>query len=221
MNPRSLFLQISSNGDSVNEFTKILLERELVNKSHHDDTSPILQHHPLGFFCIRWDIDAEKSIRIHIWDKKFEWTQEPNWPIHDHIFLFKSVVLHGTIQNKTYTIGARTPHRCRWTLYEVTYGSQESSMRPIFKNIGVQVSSFSCQQAQSIYELPAGIFHRSTLRSTEAITVLATTTPLDTSQKPRVIGNSRNPPMNFNRKPSNEKATMALIENAISLLSRD
>ena len=220
INPENLFNEILDPGGSAREIAHALLVKILDETYHNDEVAPLLQHHPLGFFCIRWNLDLYRSVRIHIWSRDFNWAQEPNWPIHDHLFSFKSVVLYGRIQNKTYAIDSKNTGPRNWTIYEVSYNDQSSAMSPKSNSIGVRTLTSSCQHSSSSYELPAGVFHRSTLRSRHAITVLATATETSANQTPRVIGTKSNTTLTFDRQSNNDETTEKIIKNAIAWLER-
>lgn len=216
--PRELFDEISSGRSSVAPMTRVLLEHVAAGISQGTCHTPILQYHPLGFFCIRWDLDEEKSVRIHLWDRSFYWQQDPNWPIHDHIFSFRSVVLLGIVQNKTYSIATTNSKEPRWTIYEVSYGDQKSRLTPLQNAIDLHISTTNRQPAGSMYELSASVLHRSTLRSDHGITVLATKADLSRRDKPRVIGARGCVKLEFDRQPVNHDNTLKIVQNAISWL---
>ncbi len=219
--PRELLNEISSDGSSLTYITRVLLERVASGIAQSTEDAPTLQYHPLGFFCIRWDLDDTRSVRIHIWDRRFDWQQDPNWPIHDHIFAFKSVVLHGMVQNKTYSIADTTSTQSKWTIYEVSYGVQKSRMTPLRNAIGLRISGGDRQPTGSMYELSAGVLHRSTLRSDQGITVLATKTDPARPNMPRVIGTGGHVELEFDRQPVNQENTLKIVEDAITWLAKD
>lgn len=220
ISPENLFKEILDPEGSGREIAHALLVKILDETYHNDEVAPLLQHHPLGFFCIRWNLDLSRSVRIHIWSRDFNWTQEPNWPIHDHLFSFKSVVLCGHIQNKTYAIDSKNTGLRNWTIYEVSYNNQSSAMSPKINSIGVSTLTSSCQHANSSYELPAGVFHRSTLRSSYAITALATATESSANPTPRVIGTKSDTTLTFDRQSNKDDATEKIIKDAIAWLER-
>ena len=215
IDPRDFYDEISKGGSSANEMTRTLLMQTL---SQQNEATPLLQHHPLGFFCIRWDLEKLRTIRIHIWNRQFNWTQKPNWSIHDHIFSFKSAVLYGLLQNKTYTANWNKKNGRNWTAYQVLYSGQKSTMIPLLESVELRVSTLNCQAAGSIYELPAGTFHRSTLRSQSAITVLATQADPTTNSSPRVIGTNNCTLLHFNRQQNLDETTKKIIRDAIAWL---
>lgn len=219
--PRELLDEISSNGGSVADITRMLLERVAVGITQGTELAPTIQYHPLGFFCVRWDLDDARSVRIHIWNRRFDWRQDPNWPIHDHVFSFKSMVLHGMVQNKTYSLADTSRNQPKWAIYEVSYGDQKSRMTPLQNAIGLRISGANRQPAGSMYELPAGVLHRSTLRSDQGITVLATKTDPARHNKPRVIGTSGRFELEFDRQTVNQENNLKIVENAIAWLAKD
>ncbi len=149
---------------------------------------PKIQKHPLGFLAYRWQLGNGRALRIHVWDKKFHWTQKPTWQIHDHVFEFNSVVLVGKIQNKRYRIVPISNHKRIWSLYQVTYDTHQSKMEEIRAGISVDLIQTSLQATGSRYSMPAYEFHRSTLRSDFAVTILSTRQGDFAQSKPLVIG---------------------------------
>lgn len=219
VSPADVFDEISAGGNALRSTVEDLLRQILIAKK---DGHPLLilpQQHPLGFLCIRWNLDLNRSVRIHIWNRKFNWTQSPNWPIHDHIFSFKSAVLAGLIQNKTYE-QLQMSNRRTWNLFEVEYSSQCSKLIPQSRAVALRIFSASLQPTGSAYELPAGVLHRSTLRSDVAITALATTTEPALTLKPRVVGALTQTALEFDRSTSQARDTDRIIESAVLLLHK-
>jgi hypothetical protein len=150
--------------------------------------STIVQKHPLGFLACRWSLDAQRSIRVHIWDSKFDWVQSPNWQIHDHVFSFRSLVLTGTVLNKFYSIAASARRRRTWQRYAVRYDQNTSTMTRFGGLVGLRVESCQLHSQGSVYEVNAGVLHRSALKSDFAITVLVTNTETTSAGAPLVVG---------------------------------
>lgn len=212
-----VFNEIAIAGESLPSKVADLLCQTTRCSDYLHTPSIALQQHPLGFFCIRWNLDEARSLRIHVWDRRFDWTQTPNWPIHDHVFAFRSAVLRGAIQNKTYDLIQNTSKR-RWEIYDVNYINQCSVLTPRAFTNALRVSGSTLQPAGSTYELPAGILHRSTLRTKSGISALATTTNLTAPVKPRVIGALGSTGHSFDRLKADARVTAKIITQAISLL---
>ncbi|MFN3440414.1 MAG: hypothetical protein ACK41V_22140 [Acidovorax sp.] len=168
------------------------------------DTSPFceIQQHPLGFLCVKWTLDSTHSLRMHIWSKQFHWHQVPNWQIHDHTFSFRSVVLTGTIQNKTYRLTNEINEGRDVGIYRINYSNQKSHLVPTGEKAKIQIENSSIQLQDSTYSLPCEVLHRSVLRSEYAITLLATVQSQTTlpGVGPRVIGTTTQNQYAFDRK---------------------
>lgn len=212
-----VFQAVVAGDKSLPKMVSKLLKNELNECNTDNALRRRAQMHPLGFLCLKWGMDAHHAVRIHIWNRGFEWIQSPNWPIHDHVFGFKSSVLFGLIQNKTYEI-IQYGHRCDWDIYKVNYTDQRSNLVLQTRGMGLKVSSTDLQPAGSTYELPAGKLHRSTLRSDVAITVLATTTYSQDLGQPRVIGGHGCQELTFSRTPSLSTNTRGIVLRSIQLL---
>lgn len=212
-----VFSEIASAGELLPAKVANLLCQTTLNIKGSQLLPVIPQQHPLGFFCLRWKLDEARSLRIHIWDRQFDWTQTPNWPIHDHVFAFRSAVLLGSIQNKTYE-SIQNTNRRRWGIYEVDYINQCSVLMKKSDTLALSVSSSIIQQAGSIYELPAGILHRSVLRSDLAISALAVTTNLAATFKPRVVGLLNSGKHQFDRFNIETGLTTRIVDKTIALL---
>lgn len=175
------------------------------------------QLHPLGFLCLRWNLDQAHSVRVHIWDKSFDWTQSPHWPIHDHTFGFRSVVLRGAIQNKTYKEVSALRAK-EWTVFDVDYSADSSLLIPRSNCVRLQVLSSVVQHAGSTYELSPRTLHRSTLRASSAITVLATGAAATQTVQPRVIGCSALGPISYDRRANVQVNVLGIVQRSVDSL---
>jgi len=108
--------------------------------------------------------------------------------------------------------------RPKWNIYDVEYTNQTSSLIKQKDSGTLKITSSTTYPPGSIYELPAGVLHRSTLRSEFAITALATTINSSNSQKPRVIGNLSDNNLIFSRSISNPQNIRQIIHNSIEYL---
>ncbi len=102
-----------------------LMRAEAELQARQGRSTMVAHRHPLGFFACRWSLGEGRSLRIHLWSKRFEWAQEPGWEIHDHVFSFSSLLLVGELRNSVYDIDA-TPSADRYSVYEVLYDGSES-----------------------------------------------------------------------------------------------
>lgn len=177
-----------------------------------------VQAHPLGFLCVKWDIDSKRSLRIHVWDKILKSTQIPNWPIHDHIFSFRSVVLEGVVQNKSYQI-LDVKNKRTWNIFKVAYENNISKL--IWANFSksIKITGNNLQVAGTHYDIKSRTMHRSILRKDFAITVLATTKDGADLIPPLVIGDNSISTRSFNRILQDPNIKKYLIEKCIQVLT--
>lgn len=180
-----------------------------------------VQQHPLGFLCAKWKLDAERTLRIHVWDSGLNYCQEPNWPIHDHTFSFKSIVLSGKVQNKLYVLSDKENGR-KFELFEVEYADERSSLVHVNGSISITPSSTALYQNGDAYNVDAGALHRTALRSGFAVTVLATNRVQSASDcRPRVIGSASGASMIYDRRVMQTADVLAQLERARQQLMTD
>ena len=74
-------------------------------------------------------------------------------------------------------------------------------MRWTGEEVTLKISGVNLQKTDSFYDVNAGDFHRSSLHSDFAITVLATENVNDPSRRPRVIGTDVIEELVFDRSP--------------------
>lgn len=158
-----------------------------------------VQQHPLGFLAVRWQLDPVRTLRVHLWRRDFAWAQQPYWPVHDHMFNFRSLVLKGAVLNKTYEVDPARTARRRCGLYEVSYDGELSTLNPLPGDFVARVTQSKLQGVGSTYSLNAGVLHRSSLKSPLAITALATSTGDGVVSAARVVGAAARQRLTFNR----------------------
>ncbi len=178
-----------------------------------------IQKHPLGFLAIRWDLSHTESLRIHLWDKGFSWKQHPDWQIHNHVFGFTSLVVSGCIQNKTYKRSKRKEGR--WPVYEVAYEGGRSILNFGGEKISLDSPTSTLQITGEYYSLTSAILHRSVLRSSQAITALATSYESGIEQKPLVIGSGEMDSYSFDRSSSSDQDLWRVVNEFAQLLEKN
>jgi hypothetical protein len=179
-----------------------------------------IQAHPLGFLCIKWDLDNQQSLRIHIWDRNLKSTQIPNWPIHDHVFKFRSVILVGSVQNKTYQILGHL-NKKNWNIFEVVYEGYTSKL--VWRGISSPIKSVASnfQSAGTYYDMSARTLHRTILRSDFAVTVLATTRVGLDQFSPIVVGDHSKFTHVFDRRPLEINTKLHLMRKCLEILETE
>lgn len=162
----------------------------------------VAQQHPLGFFACRWNLGSERTLRLHLWSDDFDWSQEPGWDIHDHIFSFSSHVLFGVLENSIYEIeespfSAGSEH----SVFKVVYAGEKSSMLQVQRGIFLKEPMSSIESDGMFYSMEAGVLHSSKLLSKQAATVLATRADGIPVDGPRVVSTHQVDSVTFDRTP--------------------
>jgi hypothetical protein len=215
----SIFNAIEDGKTSILKQTLVdLIERSSELPQGSDNKNIVIQVHPLGFLCLRWNLGGGRTLRVHVWDKKFDCVQNPNWPIHDHVFSFRSFVVAGAVQNKTYSRTENRGDKC-WDIYSVAYGNGVSKLVWTGIKYGIGLANCVLQTAGTYYDVPAGVLHRSILRSEFALTVLATRQQGPSNLAPNVVGGPRQNEIVFDRASTTEHDVKGLLAYAIARLA--
>lgn len=183
-------------------------------------TSFQMQQHPLGFLAYRWLIDETHSLRLHVWDERFGWGQDPRWSIHDHLFGFTSLVLTGSVSNCEYQVCYTPDADGEWSEYEVHYERNNSILRKVKSNLSISPAALEIHNAGSFYEVKSGTAHKSDLLSARAITLLATTSSASAKTRPRVWARESIENLEFDRIVSSSHLAQCAILDAIDDLSK-
>lgn len=192
-----------------------LVREALLRVKARQDEEVNIQVHPLGFIALRWELNDEDALRVHIWSRDMKTVQSPNWPIHDHTFSFRSLVLQGCVQNKVYRLKNCNKKSRLVKVYEVEYSGGSSILLGTQKFGEALQSSSELQPLGSYYDMDAGVFHRSILRSDFAITVLATH-KVSKAVRAQVLGNpSFRSPLLFNRTAASENLVYSYVDKAL------
>jgi hypothetical protein len=162
----------------------------------------VSQRHPLGFFAFKWELGEGRSLRLHLWSKKFDWAQAPGWEIHDHIFSFTSLLLAGSLRNRVYDIYEAPSADGNYSAYEVFYNGSQSSMKLIREGVSLTVMTDTKESTGNFYSMDAGVLHSTDLIVEPALTVLATFADRAVPIAPCVISLHRNHLVHFDRSPS-------------------
>jgi len=199
---------------SLNEKVAGLLSEASNAVDRQGVSTVVVQQHPLGFLCVKWIFDASKSLRIHVWDESMHYRQEPNWPIHDHVFSFRSAVLLGRVQNKFYELSEQdVGQKCE--IFEVDYAMEQSCLVRADHPAFLRMNSAEVYEAGQSYEVKSGALHRTALRSSFAVTALATHHDQDQwIRRPRVIGTADSPSLVYNRSVARSEKVHAQLEDA-------
>lgn len=165
------------------------------------ESTMVSQRHPLGFFACKWELGEGRSLRLHLWSKKFDWAQAPGWEIHDHIFSFTSLLLAGSLRNRVYDIYEAPCADGNYSAYEVLYKGSQSSMKWIREGVSLKVMADANESTGKFYSMDAGVLHSTDLIVEPALTVLATYADCAVPIALRVISRHRNQLVHFDRSP--------------------
>jgi hypothetical protein len=188
-----------------------LMRSEADRLTRQAESTMVAQRHPLGFFACKWALGEGRSLRLHLWNKQFEWAQESGWEIHDHTFSFSSLLLVGSLRNRVYDIDEKPSTSGGYSVYEVIYNGSESAMKMIREGIDLTVSTDTNESSEALYSMNAGVLHSSDLVSEHALTVLATSTDEIGPIVPRVISLHRYQLVAFDRSPPLDSQVVDLL----------
>lgn len=81
--------------------------------------------HPYGFFVIHVArFEDSSAIRLHLWPPGDRARQEPEWPLHSHVWDLRSIVLTGRLRHVVWRLVPGSDYR----LYEVGYSDTASDL---------------------------------------------------------------------------------------------
>lgn len=161
-----------------------------------------VQRHPLGFLALVIRKGQESSsLRIHLWSKKFNWTQSNEFEIHDHVFNFLSCVLSGELRNEIYSTQESSKG---YRVFKTHYSEGASHLVRQRGFVKLLRDGESIHQAGSFYEMRSEILHRTVLVSHQGITALSVKYPSTRNEGAIVIGNDRLVQLDFERSPKDE-----------------
>lgn len=144
-----------------------------------------LKTHPFGFLHAFLVDDPHVALRLHIWDTTERHVQEPNWPIHSHVFDLRSIVLVGRLTNHSYHwSGGRLTATGR--LYRTTFVGDTSRLEPTDDFGTCELVSSKEISSTDLYAVPFGDFHSSLVAEGSFAATLAVT--VKGPGAPRIFG---------------------------------
>ncbi len=189
------FSAIENAIDTRNLASQLLqLFDETVGKDTPD--SPITQIHPLGFFAVTWPIDEFRALRLHFWSRAFEWRQSTDLQVHDHTFWFTSAVLLGQVGNYIYSTRKNSEGN---TMYLTSYSRAESRLIPQADRVELVLQCSTNHPQGTVYQMPAGLLHKTVLESEVGLTALAATYKSSARDGARVVGSNDETTLSFAR----------------------
>ncbi len=180
----------------------------------------VTQQHPLGFFVCKWSLGGGRNLRLHLWSKDFDWTQEPGWEIHDHVFSFSSLVLLGALKSQTFETDELPLSDPRYSVYEVGYKGANSSMNLVRSGVSLRLVTNTVESRGTLYDMPAGVLHRSELIADRAVTILAAQDAVTKLGAPRVVSEHHREVVSFDRSPASKLDVSDLLLEFADELAR-
>ena len=171
---------------------------------------------PLGFLV--GAIALNKSeFRLHIWPKISDFAQEPRWPIHNHRFSFRSMILEGQVRNQFYeVVEADGPYK----VFATEYREERSVLVPQNRYVSATLADERALGVGDGSSVSAGTFHETLLGNCDrAITLLKVQSSVD--QPPLVLGDQdHEAEVCFVRRRTDPATTGSLLDAAIAALAR-
>lgn len=165
---------------SENEFNKNLLEGAKNNLFKH-------YKHPLGFYYIELANSKQHRTRLHIWPENLDEREliGPNFPIHDHSWSFKSLILAGEITNLTYRL--KNDITGDYFIYGTEYTSAGVELKCDIKNrFQLELESSKAYKKNDSYSMKSGRLHETKVEKGLCVTLLKAN--YDLNREPIVIG---------------------------------
>jgi hypothetical protein len=152
-------------------------------------TAQVLKH-PLGFAYTVLRREDQYALRLHIWPDRVRYEQHPFWPIHNHKFDLLSVVLAGSLTNRSYQIrdAGENP---TFRLYRVMYEIEGSVMSATERTVDLELAAIERISAHGKYSVAAGTFHQTIVSTGTFTATLALTRDSPADLDIRTIGDIR------------------------------
>jgi len=146
--------------------------------------------HPQGFLTFKLGLSTDKkeALRFHVWLPNKREIAEKEFPIHDHVFGFTSLLLTGNMTNHVYEV-APSPTETGNRLFRVDYTNvNEDTIVREPPPVSVTLASATRHQASDYYTMEAGIYHTSVVPvETLTMTLLSARAAVDKAA-PRMVG---------------------------------
>lgn len=178
-----------------------------------------LERHPLGFLAGKWRIDTICSLRVHMWDDAFDWGMSADWGIHDHIFMFDSVVLIGEVRNSLYSVDTVSKNDGNYFRYEVAYAGNRSHLERQSGTARLSLTHEKVHIAGERYRIDAGQLHRSHLVSRVGVTALAASTVSEVNVRPIVWSPHDVASFAFDRTQPMKDQRLAYLQRFVALVA--
>lgn len=164
--------------------------------------------HPYGFVACRLGRVDGGTLRLHLWPAGERTRQEPDWPIHNHIFRLDSTILAGELTNHDYQVSASG----RDPLYRVRYHEGQSILTRSEDQVDAVLVRSEVQEPEKTYLIEPLDYHASEV-PTEVFAATIVLTSKHVDDAPAVVGAREGRPLYaFTRRPCDDAALAALVE---------
>lgn len=153
-----------------NKITKLVLKIISLKRM---ENNLIGNWHPLGFVHFKLgSVQNIGDVRLHIWSNTIRKTQDPEMPIHNHVYTVNSHILIGNVTNKLYkTISGNYSK-----IYNVSYDNHRSFLISSEQPVGYELVHEKTYRSGENYSVVRGEFHESIVRNDEfAATIVVAT----------------------------------------------
>lgn len=172
--------------------------------------------HPTGFVVVQLWTEGGRCLRLHVWPATSRRLSEPCWPIHDHVWSLRSVILVGSLHTDVYQVLPGRDH----PLFEVQYADGVKS-KLVRQPRGVTLGSNGGQTCTSKcgYALPSRVFHSSAAER-ESLTATIVATWRDEHGWPYVVGSGDAVTVEVERRIVSNLETQDLIDAVLDALKQ-
>ena len=145
--------------------------------------------HPTGFVVGKLRITERGVLRLHVWPETERVYGEPLWPVHDHVFALRSLVLVGRVTSREHDVVEDSEGSMR--RWAVDYGAvRDSRLVPHGEPVQARTGPSVTTEAGGTYSVEAGRFHASMVPAGQLAATLVATTGTD-RRYPFVLGPAR------------------------------
>ncbi len=153
-----------------------------------DDVKGIYaEWHPLGFIYIKLFQDKNNDYRLHIWPKGVRSFNKTQYPIHNHTYNIKSLVVSGKVGCEAYLIEKKANSNKK--LYEVHYSNLGTKLVSTDEFVEVEKSNISWTNAGNSYKIKKGDYHQSVVEQNAYAATVVKNYNKSSNIKPRIIVN--------------------------------
>jgi len=175
--------------------------------------------HPLGFIYIELAKEDSAIYRLHIWAKDVRYTQEPNWPIHNHIYDIESYLIIGKIKQTTYNL-VNAKENPSYPLYKIKYTKKGTIKEKLKESTDLEISDIKILNTGESYSFPKESFHRIDVPNDSLTATLVKSSAINNNNSPIVVATEENKQKNliYNKDILNNDLIIQLLTTIIETL---